>query len=515
MCGILAYFGKSFGSTLTDEFQELYEKDLTGPIQSCNSNTLFNELIPYIGRRGPNYASLRSLSEINAMLFSSVLSLRTPFTKQSVMVQDRYLLQYNGELYNDDTVENCEHSDTEYISSLLEKHSVEEVVRKCYGEFAYAITDLQERKVYFGRDSIGKRSLSYILLDDELYITSVSGRCDGFQNCLAGVIYIFDINTKQLTGSVKIHDEPYIVSDQIDNGFQLLEEYKIKLYECLRRSVYQRIVTIHPMHLENGNISILFSGGLDCSVITALLCEQLIKINRNSETIIELLNVGFENPRTGKMPSDSPDRILAIKSAQLLSELYPQVNIKLIEVDVSYTDYLSHKDTVIDLMYPKNTEMDLSIAIAFYFASRGRGKVTENGESKPYNRSGIVMFSGLGADELYGGYHKFSNKSNEELVIELQKQIAQIHDRNLNRDDKVISNHGIEVRYPFLDERVVQFSVDLPLNYKVNKHILRVMAKDILRLDFISEEPKRAIQFGARSAKMTKDSNKRGTDLLK
>ena len=160
--------------------------------------------------------------------------------------------------YNDDTVENCEHSDTEYISSLLEKHSVEEVVRKCYGEFAYAITDLQERKVYFGRDSIGKRSLSYILLDDELYITSVSGRCDGFQNCLAGVIYIFDINTKQLTGSVKIHDEPYIVSDQIDNGFQLLEEYKIKLYECLRRSVYQRIVTIHPMHLENGNISILF-----------------------------------------------------------------------------------------------------------------------------------------------------------------------------------------------------------------------------------------------------------------
>ncbi|CDO93727.1 unnamed protein product [Kluyveromyces dobzhanskii CBS 2104] len=516
MCGILAHFGSPAVADTIDEYREFDENDLKQPIETHDNNNLFRELIPYIVRRGPNYASLRSLSEINASFFSSVLSLRSPFTKQSVIVEDRYVLQYNGELYNDGTVQDCKHSDTEYIISLLQGNaSIKDVVRKCCGEFAYVITDLQEKKVFFGRDSIGKRSLSYRLLEDDLFITSTSGRCKGFLNCLAGVIYSFDLVNKKLTDTIKIHDSPFAVSEQIDNDFSQLHQYKEKLYEIFSDSVHKRLTTIHPMHVENNNISVLFSGGLDCSVIAALLCKQLVNDNKYSETVVELLNVGFENPRTGKMPSDSPDRILALKSADLLRQLFPQVKIKLVEVDVSYDEYLLHKDTVVDLIYPKNTEMDLSIAIAFYFAARGKGKVTENGKTTSYTRSGVVLFSGLGADELYGGYHKFSNISNEELVIELQRQINQIHDRNLNRDDKVIANHGVEVRYPFLSEDVVQFSVNLPLNYKTNKLILRAVSKDILGLDFISEEPKRAIQFGARSAKMTKDSNKKGTDLLK
>ena len=520
MCGILAYFRDPSSSTeVNDEFQEYDEQHLSSLNQSLcfeSSTELFNKLIPYIVRRGPNYASFRALSDVNATFFSSILSLRTPFTKQSVLVNDRYVLQYNGELYNDQTLDyEGSDNDTAFIMSLLSLLPVEDVIKKCYGEFAYTITDLVEKKVYFGRDSVGKRSLSYRIDGKDIYITSTSGKCADFSDCLAGVIYIYDLKTRSLDVSKSINDHPFKVSDQVDEGLRNLEYYKSELYNKLNQAVYQRVVSIHPLHLENNNISVLFSGGLDCSVVTAILCEQLIKTRRNTNTVIELLNVGFENPRTGKMPADSPDRILALKSTELLKRLYPGCNIKLIEVDVPYEEYLSKRETVVDLIYPKNTEMDLSIAIAFYFASRGRGNVMEGSNRIKYNRTGIVLFSGLGADELYGGYHKLANKSEEELTVELQRQIEGIHDRNLNRDDKVISDHGVEVRYPFLDEEVIRFSVSLPLNYKINKNILRVMARDLLGLEFISDEPKRAIQFGARSAKMTKDSNKKGTDLLK
>ena len=44
--------------------------------------------------------------------------------------------------------------------------------------------------------------------------------------------------------------------------------------------------------------------------------------------------------------------------------------------------------------------------------------------------------------------------------------------------------------------------------------ILRMVAEKKLSLGNISEEPKRAIQFGAKSAKMTKNGNKQGTDLV-
>lgn len=215
-------------------------------------------------------------------------------------------------------------------------------------------------------------------------------------------------------------------------------------------------------------------------------------------------------------PEQAPDRILAKNSATTLRKLYPTVKIILIEVDVPYKEYLEQRGKVVDLIYPKQTEMDLSIAVAFYFASKGDGfSVAENGTREPYHRKGVVLFSGLGADELYGGYHKLANKSAEELANALTLQINNIHDRNLNRDDKVIASNGVEVRYPFLDEKVVQFSTELPINYKVNKKILRDMALMKLKLEGIAEEPKRAIQFGAKSAKMTKDGNKHGTDLLK
>ena len=73
----------------------------------------------------------------------------------------------------------------------------------------------------------------------------------------------------------------------------------------------------------------------------------------------------------------------------------------------------------------------------------------------------------------------------------------------------------MEVRYPLLDEKVIKYSVsDIPINYKQNNKILRSLASQKLTLGIIADEPKRAIKFGSKSAKMTKDSTKHGTYTL-
>ncbi|QLG71690.1 hypothetical protein HG535_0C00390 [Zygotorulaspora mrakii] len=518
MCGILLHFQPQLDASilLKNELLEFTEHSDSSQLCSDTSN-IFNKIVPHVRARGPNYSSFRTSREHSTSWFSSVLSLREPFTTQSIEIHGRYVLQFNGELYNEEIKDN----DTRFIANLLhlDDTGISEIIRSLDGEFAYTIYDKKERMFYFGRDSVGRRSLSYRLNEStgELFVASVTGKEEEFVDCIAGVIYTYDTQTKTLKQKDVIRN-PFSICEDIDKEMTNLGSSIEKLYKELKFSTKKRVRSIHPMHIENSPIAVLFSGGLDCSVVASLVLEELRENSGDYQSIsVELLNVGFENPRTGIMPSETPDRKLATSSAKALQALYPEIDIKLVEIDVPYSEYLAYRPQVVDLMYPKNTEMDLSIAIAFFFASKGSGFVTlPDGSRDKYQRKGIVLFSGLGADELFGGYHKLANKSSEELTKELTRQINSIYDRNLNRDDKVIACNGVEVRYPFLDESLITFSTGcIPLNYKVNKLILRKMASEKLYLIGICDEPKRAIQFGTKSAKMTKDGNKHGTDLLK
>ncbi|GMF66127.1 unnamed protein product [[Candida] boidinii] len=194
------------------------------------------------------------------------------------------------------------------------------------------------------------------------------------------------------------------------------------LYSQMNDSINRRMKTIFPVKMAESNFGLLFSGGIDCTILAALAAA-----NSEKGTVIDLLNVSFYNPRTKMSPSDTPDRKLALKSWYYLQSKYSHVTFNLVECDVSHEEYLRHKSRVIELIYPNDTEMDLSIAIAFYFASRGIGKrvvykkINEIESQGPLNEELIqsrmaelqrveytscceVLLSGLGADELFGGY---------------------------------------------------------------------------------------------------------------
>lgn len=72
-----------------------------------------------------------------------------------------------------------------------------------------------------------------------------------------------------------------------------------------------------------------------------------------------------------------------------------------------------------------------------------------------------VVFSGLGADEVFGGYARyktaFERGGEKEMEAEMSMDLDRLWHRNMSRDDRVISINGKEARFPYLDINLMKF----------------------------------------------------------
>lgn len=151
-------------------------------------------------------------------------------------------------------------------------------------------------------------------------------------------------------------------------------------------------------------------------------------------------------------------------------------------------------------------EADIAKAVAFSSGATCDNKTRTRCLSK-------IVILGAGADETLGGYVRYQRtfqRDGAQLALgrEMQLDFQRLWQRNLGRDDRIVSDSGREGRFPFLDEEVLatlgntrrEDVCDFSLPAGVgDKRVLRTAAR-LIGLTNVSRLQKRAIQFGTRAA---------------
>ncbi|XP_063673989.1 LOW QUALITY PROTEIN: asparagine synthetase domain-containing protein 1-like [Bolinopsis microptera] len=506
--------------------------------------------------RGPDHQCSSSLNDVvlNAYILYVQGACKQPCSR------DGCHLIYNGQIFQ---YPQSYESDTEYLLDLVTKDDVPSAASCILGPSTAIMYDENKRNLWFWRDYFGRRSLLISRQEVGYVLSSVGDAENDWLEVPAGGVFClsdsnltcfpFDGREEQcqtfgttLFESVFISEEtiPCPVSP-LNTSFGPPEELDWEstcsiFLELLCESVRLRDeccklplsftkdslsdytarhcfctsdVKCNVHGIETGGSPTLellfFSGGIDCTVLAALLHRSVPSCEP-----IDLLNVSFGNC------DKTPDRISAIASLQDLQTIAPDRTWNLIKVDVSVEELQRAREHHIrDLLYPHNTVIDDSIGCALWFAARGAGLCQDDHMIS----SARLLFSGIGADELMGGYSRhrgaWQNGGGLEGVLrEIQLDIGRISERNLGRDNRVIGDHMRDCVAPFLDESFVSYLNPLPIQYKVDftlprgqgeKIILRKVAQT-LGLATSSVLPKKAIQFGSKIAKLEGKKEKGG-----
>jgi asparagine synthetase B (glutamine-hydrolysing) len=489
---------------------------------SCNDDSV---KVPNVlqRRRGPDCAQVVQVAP-HIWVEATVLHMRGATTTPQPVSLEKGVFCWNGEVYQiqqeDESIQelDADISDTELLSNMFNDalprdkdessmlQTITNVLRRVVnGEFAFCVVN--ETNVYFGRDKWGRRSLLQSDAGDggAWRLSSVATDCSlAWTEVPPGCVYQYNIETRSTISVPLTPIVPKLVSvgemssERPPHVSQSMWLASFQLQGLLTKAVQRRCAC----YKQDDGVAIMFSGGLDSVVLTALVAQVL-----SPDISVDLINVSFQGDK-------SADRQAAIKSYGELKELYPVHIFRLLCVEADWEQVVAEERRIEQVMFPKKTTMDLNISTALWFTARGKGILLDS--KQPYESTSRIIIMGMGADELMGGYGRhrkyFLEYGGEDrLRQELEMDQGRLWERNLGRDDRLVSDHGKEARFPYLDPNVVEFITKLPLadvcdfsqeSGVGDKMILRLVAQR-LGLQTASGLVKRAIQFGSRIAHLS------------
>lgn len=466
------------------------------------------------------------------------LSVIDPANGAQPMAFGKYIIVYNGELYNTDEVRrelkelgyifdtDC---DTEVVLKAFHMWR-EESAKRFNGIFAYAIYDKEEKELFLCRDRIGVKPLYYSTaggnfsfasrMESLLYVPGVEPVCDREGLCeifmlgpaktigktvfrdireLPPGAYMYHKGGKTVTKKYwKLTAEPFGDSESI-----AVERTHCLVTDAIRR----QLVSDVPL-------CTFLSGGLDSSIISKVAADEYADRGK----ILSTYSVDYvDNDKYFKSSAFQPNK--DSDYINLISDY----------IDSDHTNVVLNNTAVaealIDSTFARNcpgfTDVDSSLLLF----------------CKEVKRRFTVALSGECADEIFGGYPWYHR---EEILFEetfpwsrttdvrrgilrdgflpegeeyahsaymdtiktvsaldtdspLEKRMREMFVLNLNwfmqtllvRKDVMSMESSLEVRVPFCDWRIVEYAYNMP--WKIKSYNNR--EKGILRKAFEDELP--------------------------
>jgi asparagine synthase (glutamine-hydrolysing) len=218
-------------------------------------------------------------------------------------------------------------------------------------------------------------------------------------------------------------------------------------------------------------VAVSFSGGLDSSLIAMLAARY---------TEVVLCSAYAE----GSLDERQTERAAALLGLHLETETIDEASLVGTRVDIPPGEVA--------------TPMDRALCCIYSTTSRLASE-----------RGARMILLGQLADELFGGYRKYSVTAEDEGPTAAERLMAHdvraCADKAFLRDEAACASWA-EVRFPYADIEIAGFASRLPFDYKVRegerKAVLRAAALELGLPPELVAAPKKAAQFSSGAAKL-------------
>lgn len=510
---------------------------LSSDIDLRGEKLLVEKMGKTLKKRGPDAAGIYLTPKV--ALIHRRLSVIDVENGAQPMHFGKYVIVYNGEIYNTDEVRNelegfgykfDTHCDTEVVLKAYDKWG-NESVKKLNGIFAYAIYDKKENSLFACRDRIGVKPFFYNKTKNTFSFASKIDTllCQPYVKSAVdeeGLYEIFMLGPAKTIGKAifkdicelppafcltykngEIKTYPYwkLEAKEFDENEETAAEHT---YLLVKDSIERQLVSDVPL-------ATFLSGGLDSSIISKIASDKY----KESGKTLDTYSVDYtDNDKYFKKSLFQPNKdsdYIDVISSYIGSNHH---NIVLNNVDVAN----ALKEAVIERGVPGFVDIDSSLMLF----------------CKEVKKDFTVCLSGECADEIFAGYpwyHKkeilfenvfpwarntnirqrilkngflsdgeeylqsaykntLKNISYLENDDKINKRMREMFVLNLNwfmqtllaRKDNMSMASSLEVRVPFCDYRLVEYAYNMPWNIKA----LDGREKGILRKAFENDLPK-------------------------
>ncbi|TYQ15297.1 UNVERIFIED_CONTAM: asparagine synthase (glutamine-hydrolysing) [Acetivibrio alkalicellulosi] len=512
---------------------------------------LLESMIEALTYRGPD-ASGRWISD-NALIGHRRLIVVDPAggcqPMERKMGDNRYVITYNGELYNTfDLRQELEGQGYDFKSSsdtevLLMSYIAwgPKCVEHLNGIYAFGVWDEKERSLFLARDRFGVKPLFYAMRENSLIFASEIKallknpliepkiNAEGLAELFAlgpartpghGVFKdVFELKPahSMIFNEGGIHIKKYwsLQSYPHDDGVNITIE---KVRQLVSDSIYRQLVADVPL-------CTFLSGGLDSSAITAIAANTFKKEGKDPLKTFSVDYVDNELYFKSSLFQPNSDLPWIEKMSKEFDTHHHYIKFDTPQLVDALSDAVKARDL------PGMADIDSSLWLF----------------CKEVKKETVVALSGECADEIFGGYPWFHNKDmllldtfpwsasiNERTkilspeILNLIKPVEYINRRYretldevprlkgenklearrreifylniywfmstlLDRKDRMSMASGLEVRVPFCDHRLVQYVWNVPWELKMmdgrEKGLLRQALKGILP-DYIIDRKK-------------------------